>query len=338
MSTSLNFGNTAKQPRRRHILSAFAAAFTLAALGPASTAQADAWPSKPVTVISPYNPGGTNDIVARLLADKLSQKLGQPFVVQNRPGAGGAIGVTATSRAEPDGYTLLLANNGALIVQSVMREPSPYDPAKELTAIAKAADSAMYLGISTEVPATTVPEFLEYAKANPGKLNYGSAGIGSFGSLLAEALNLNAGIDIVHVPSNGSAAALTELMAGRVHLMMDPVVLNQRDSGRVRVLATTSANRIPAYPDIPTLVEAGGPSIDITGWFGLLGPAGMPEDIVEKLQASVAEILDTPDAQNILANAGVIPAFIDSPSFQQLIADDQKRYQEIKERANLVIQ
>lgn len=337
MSNSFSLGGTPTRPRHRR-LSAFVAALALATLGTVGEAQAETWPNKPVTVISPYNPGGTNDIVARLLADKLSQKLGQPFVVQNRPGAGGAIGVTATIRAEPDGYTLLLANNGALIVQSVMREPSPYDPADELTAIAKAADSAMYLGISATVPATTVPEFLDYAKANPGQLNYGSAGIGSFGSLLAEALNLNAGVEIVHVPSNGSAAALTELMAGRVHLMMDPVVLNQRDGDRVRVLATTGSSRIPAYPDIPTLVEAGGPAIDITGWFGLLGPANLPQEVVETLETHVAEILQTPDAQNILANAGVVPAFLDSPSFQQLIASDQERYQEIKDRANLVIQ
>ncbi|MCK9512357.1 MAG: tripartite tricarboxylate transporter substrate binding protein [Pigmentiphaga sp.] len=338
MPKPFNPGRTSTKGRRRHFLSTLAASLALATLGTLGEARADSWPSKPVTVISPYNPGGTNDIVARLLADKLSQKLGQPFVVQNRPGAGGSIGVTATIRAEPDGYTLLLANNGALIVQSVMREPSPYDPAKELTAIAKAADSQMYMGISTTVPATTVPEFLAYAKANPGQLNYSSAGVGSFGSLLAEALNLNANIDIVHVPSNGSAAALTELMAGRVHMMMDPVVLNQREGDRVRVLATTGSSRIPAYPDIPTLEEAGGPALDITGWFGLLGPADLPEGVVEKLEASVAEILQTSEAQNILANAGVVPVFLDSESFQQLIAGDQERYREIKDRANLVIE
>ncbi len=333
MSSSSRQSVLASSVRRTILASVCAGVF--GAMVPTSAVLADEWPSRPVTVISPYNPGGTNDIVARLVANHLGQSLGQPFVVENRAGAGGQIGVKAAIDAKPDGYTLLLANNGALIVQSVMRDPSPYDPNNDLTAIAKVADAPNYLGISTEVPAETVPEFLEYARQHPGALNYSSAGVGSFASLLAEALNASAGIDIVHVPSNGSAAALTELLAGRVHMMIDPVVLSQRDGDRVRVLATTHSERVPDYPEIPTLEEVGGPDLAITGWFGLLGPKDLPAEVVDTLQESVDSLLSDPQAQQALANAGLVPAFLAHEGFQKLLAADQVSYQKVKESTNL---
>lgn len=333
MSSSLGQLIPSKFARRTFLASAVAGLFTLVA--PVGNAIAAEWPDRPVTIISPYNPGGTTDVVARLVANHLGQDLGQTFVVENRPGAGGQIGVNATISAKPDGYTLLLANNGSMIVQSVMRTPSPYDPREQLTPIVKVADAPNYLGISADLPVTTVPEFLEYVKNHPGELNYGSAGVGSFASLLAEALMATADLDIVHVPSNGSSAALTELMAGRVQMMIDPVVLNQRDSGRVRVLATTHSERVPDYPDIPTLVEAGGPEISITGWFGLAGPKGLPEEVISKLENSLKKMVDDPKAKETLANSGLLTAFVPNEGFEEIIASDIVAYQQIKESTNL---
>jgi tripartite-type tricarboxylate transporter receptor subunit TctC len=326
---------TRKLALRRLILPALTGLLAVTAL---PSALAQAWPTRQVTTISPYAPGGTNDVVARLLADRFQKAFGQPFVVENRVGAAGIIGSTLVAKAAPDGYTLLSGNNGALIVQSVVKSPSPYDPSTAFTALVKVADAPNYIGISAEVPAQTVGELITLAKREPGKLNYSSAGSGSFGNFMGEYFKLLTGTDIVHIPGKSSGPALTEMMAGRIQMMIDPLVLSQRSSGKVRVLATTQAARVEAYPDIPTMVEAGGPEINIVGWFGLVGPAGLPKEVVDKIDAVARTALADPETRKTLAVAGLVPAFAGSAQFAPLIREDVKRYTDVKTRAKMVVE
>ena len=326
---------TRKAALQRLILPALTGALALAAL---PSALAQAWPTRQVTIISPYAPGGTNDVVARLLADRFQKAFGQPFVVENRVGAAGIIGSTLVAKAAPDGYTLLSGNNGALIVQSVVKSPSPYDPSSAFTPLVKVADAPNYIGISSEVPAQTVGELITLAKREPGKLNYSSAGSGSFGNFMGEYFKLLTGADIVHIPGKSSGPALTEMMAGRIQMMIDPLVLSQRNGGKVKVLATTQATRVEAYPDIPTVVESGGPEINIVGWFGLVGPAGLPKEIVDKIDAATRTAMADPEIKKTLAVAGLVPAFLGSAQFAPLIRDDIKRYTDVKTRAKMVVE
>lgn len=297
----------------------------------------DRWPSRQVTIVSPYNPGGTNDTVARLAADRLQKALGQPFVVENRPGAAGMVGTQAFIRAKPDGYTLLAGNNGVLVIQSAGRIPAPYDPLTQLTPVVKLVDAAQFISISGELPAKTVGEFVALAKSQPGKLNYSSSGIGSFGHFLGEYLKMLAGIDILHVPAKGSAAALTEMMAGRIDMMIDPLPLTQIKDQRVRVLATLNSNRFEGQPQIPTMREAGGPDVDLNGWFGLVGPAGLPQEIVEKIGAVCRTLPSDPEVRKIWIGAGLIPAVVEGQAFREILRSDLARTADIRTRAKIVL-
>ncbi len=327
--------STPKSAARRLFLPVLTGLLAMAAL-PAAMAQA--WPTRQVTIISPYAPGGTNDVVARLLADRFQKAFGQPFVVENRVGAAGIIGTSLVAKAAPDGYTLLSGNNGALIVQSVVKTPSPYDPSTAFTPLVKVADAPNYIGISSEVTANSVGELITLAKREPGKLNYSSAGSGSFGNFMGEYFKLLTGSDIVHIPGKSSGPALTEMMAGRIQMMIDPLVLSQRNSGKVKVLATTQAARVEAYPDIPTIVESGGPEINIVGWFGLVGPAGVPKDVVDQIDAVTRTAMTDPEIKKTLAVAGLVPAFLGSAQFAPLIREDLKRYTDVKVRAKMVVE
>jgi tripartite-type tricarboxylate transporter receptor subunit TctC len=320
---------------RRVTLLAAAALLAVFAIAPA---QAQSWPTKTVTIVSPYGPGGTNDVVARLFADRLSKALGQPFVVENKPGAAGILGATLVANAAPDGYMLLSGNNGALIVQSVVKNPSPYNPSMAFTPIAKLADAPNYVGVSADLPVNSVGELIALAKKEPGKLNYSSAGSGSFGNFMGEYLKMLTDIDIVHIPAKSSGPALTELMAGRIQLMIDPLVLSQRNGGRVKVLATTQKSRVEAYPDIPTIRESGGPEMQITGWFGLVGPAKLPKEIVDKIETVSRSMAADPEARKMLSAAGLIPNLVTGAQFGTLIHDDVQRYTEVKTRAKMAVE
>ena len=325
--------NHAKLNRRQVVASA--AASLLGA--PAAHAQ-DAWPNRSVTIVSPYPPGGTNDTVGRMVAEHLTRTLGQSFVVDNRPGAAGVVGSSSVMRAKPDGYTLLSANNGALIVQATVKTPSPYDPSNQFTPIMKFVDAGQFIGVNADLPVKTVGELIALAKREPGKLNYSSAGIGSFGQFCGEYFKLLAGVDMVHIPSKGSAAAITELISGRIQVMIDPLVLSQVQSGRVRVLSTLNRERFPSYPQFPTIKESGGPEINITGWFGLLGPAGLPQDIVRKIESACRNLVNEPDNARQLLTAGVRPSVLDSGPFAALVASDLKLYADIKTRARMEVE
>lgn len=319
--------------RRRTVLQAAGLAAWAA---PAALLRAqERWPARAVTIVSPYNPGGTNDVVARLVADRLQKVLGQPFVVENRPGAAGIVGAQHVMRAKPDGYTLLSANNGALIIQTAGRSVPPFDPVRQLTPVMKVVDAAQFIGITSDLPARTVGEFIAHVRQNPGKLNYSSAGIGSFGHFMVEYLKMVAGLDIVHVPAKGSPAGVLEMLAGRIQLMIDPQILTQISDPRMRVLATLNSQRVEAYPQLPTIVESGGPALDLTGWFGLVGPAGLPPEVTERIAAVGRELLQDPEARKTLQNAGLLPALLAGKEFGDLMAADLRKVADIRVRAKI---
>jgi tripartite-type tricarboxylate transporter receptor subunit TctC len=318
-----------------HLPLRLAFALVLSATFAVNFAHAQAWPGRNVTDISPYPPGGTNDVVARLFADGLQSKLGAPFVVENRAGAAGIVGSSFVSRAAPDGYTLLSANNGSHIIQPLVSSQTKYDAIKDFTPITRFAVAYQFIGVNAELPIKSVSDLIDYAKKNPGKLNYGSAGSGSFGNFAGAYLSLLAGIDIVHIPYRGSAAALSDLLSGQIQFMIDPIVLTQMAGGKVRVIATTAPQRFPSYPDIPTVKESGLPQFDVVGWFGLFGPPGLPPEIVKKLADTAAEIGERADIEAKLLNVGLLPAVLTPEQFVQLIEHDRKVFSDIKEKANI---
>lgn len=259
-----------KKMSRSSLMAAVCLAMGALPTAQAQTAQASAWPTRPITVVVPYPPGGAMDIVGRLVADRLSKQLGQPTVVDNKAGAGGVLGSTQVMRSNPDGYTLLFSNSGALVVQSVLKSPPPFDPVTAFTAITKLADGPNFIGINASVPAQNMQELLALAKKQPGKLSYATPGVGSFGNFVGEYLKLMSGTDILHVPMRGGASSATEVLAGRIQIMIDPSALQYQADGKIRVIATTNGTRVEGYPNIPTVKESGGPDFQLVGWFGLL--------------------------------------------------------------------
>jgi tripartite-type tricarboxylate transporter receptor subunit TctC len=321
---------------RRRTLLAAAAAMPFVATSPGRAQER--WPSRPVTIVSPYNPGGTNDVVARLVADRLQKALGQAFVVENKAGAAGVVGTQAVMRAKPDGYTLLSANNGALVIQSAGRDPSPYDAARQFTPVMKVVEAAQFIAVSSDLPVQSVADLVALAKKQPGQLNFSSAGVGSYGHFVGEYLKLLTGIDMLHVPSKGSAAALTEMMAHRVQVMIDPIVLTQAGDSRIRVLATLGSRRFETYPQLPTITESGGPAIDLTGWFGLVGPAGLPDEVVDRIAAVGKDIVADPEARKLFLNTGLVPSLSTGKAFGEIIKSDLQKVADIRARAKIQLE
>jgi tripartite-type tricarboxylate transporter receptor subunit TctC len=309
----------------------------LAAFALPVEAQAQQWPTRQITLISPYPPGGTNDIVGRLFADRLAAKLGQPIVVDNRPGAAGIVGSLAASRAAPDGYTLLIANNGALVVQPLVSAQAKYDVVESFTPVVQLAVSYPFVGVNADLPVKTLADLVALAKKEPGKLNYGSSGTGSFGHFSGEMLRIFSGAAMQHVPYRGSAAAVTDLAAGQIQVMIDPIVLSQKDGGRVRVLATTAPERSARYPDIPTTREAGFPDFDPVGWFAIFGPPGLPKEIATRIADIVAEIAKDPEVIQKLEAAGVTARTMPPDEFAAFLKVYKVKYEDIKRRANIEI-
>jgi tripartite-type tricarboxylate transporter receptor subunit TctC len=284
-------------------------ALAVAALsGIPSVSHAQTYPAKPIRWIVPFPPGGSTDILARVVGQKLTEAWGQPVVVENKGGAGGTIGATEVARAAPNGYTLLMGAIHHTIATSVY--PSlPYDFQRDLAPVTVVAIVPNVLVVNPSVPAKTVPELIAYAKANPGKLTYGSAGVGTAHHLIGEKFNLEAGVDIVHVPYKGSAPAVTDLVAGQVQIMYDTVAssLPHIKAGKLRPLAVVTAKRSLSLPDIPTMAEAALPGFEVTTWFGMLVPAKTPKDIIAKLHDETVKILNMPDVKKRLIEAGAEP-------------------------------
>ena len=265
---------------------------------------AQTYPSKPVRVVVPFAPGSTSDIVGRMIADRLTASLGQPFLVENRTGAGGTIGTEFVAKSPPDGYTLLVTTAATPISASVFRNLK-YDTAA-FTSVTVLTHSPLGFAANPQFPPKTVPEFIAYAKANPGKVNYGSLGVGTSHHLTGEKLKIDAGIEMVHVPYKGSGPAHTDLMGGQIQVMFDNIValLPLFKSGKLRALAVSSLKRHPLLPEVPSLSEAGVKDFESVAWFGYVAPPGTPRDIVAKLNAEMVKALAIPEIRQRLIDGG----------------------------------
>jgi tripartite-type tricarboxylate transporter receptor subunit TctC len=268
-----------------------------------------AYPSKPIRLVVPFAPGGSTDVVARLLAAELKTELGQPIVVDNRPGAGGNIGGDLVAKSAPDGYTLLIAAAGPTVINPSLYHKMPYDPAKDLAPVTMIVREHNLMAINPSIPAKTVQEFIAYAKSKPGQLSFGSPGNGSPAQLGGELLNQMAGINLVHVPYKGSGPAVVDLVAGHITMMIDnmPALLPHVQSGKLRALAVASEKRASAAPDVPTLDESGVKGFVVTAWKGLMVPAGTPRDVINKLHRAMTKVMAKPEMRKRMIEMGAEP-------------------------------
>ena len=282
-------------------------ALCLATAGPAlAQAPQSAWPAKPIRWISPWAPAGGNDLLSRSIGNEIGKTLGQPVVVENRPGASGTIGTDAVAKAPADGYTLTLGSPGTHATATSMVPGLPYDPVKDFTPIVMVGTVPNVLVVHPSVPARTVPELVAYLKAHPNTYNFASVGNGSMQHLAGELFKREAGVDITHVSYKGSAPAMLDLTAGQVQMSFEsmPVVLPLVKGGKLRALAVTTPRRSSLMPDVPTLAESGLPGFDVTVWYGVFGPAGMPAAVTGRLNAAINEALKTPELSRRLTELG----------------------------------
>lgn len=302
-------------------IGAMAAVFACAALPPQATA---AYPDKPVRLIVPFSPGGSTDILGRLLAEALHPILGQPVIVENKPGAGGNIGGDLVARAAPDGYTILLAAAGPTVINPSLYANMPFNPAKDLAPITCLEREHNLMVVTNSLPVKTLQEFLQYARDNPGKLSFGSPGNGSPSQLAGELLKQKTGIQAEHVPYKGSGPAVTDLMAGHIHFMIDnmPALLPQVKAGGLRALAVPSDQRATAAPDIPTFDEAGQKDFVVMAWKGLMAPAGTDPAVIEHLHRAVVKALQDPQLRARFQELGAEPLANTPAEFAKQIADE----------------
>ena len=276
----------------------------IAALTLPFAASADWTPTRPIRIVVPFAPGGQPDVVARALADPLSKSLGQPVIVENRPGAGGNIAADAVAKAAPDGYTLLMGTNGPLAVSPAIYKDLPYDPLKDLAPITLVGTSPNLIAVNPGTGVTTFKGLVDKAKSEPGKLNFSSVGKASISQLSMELLNSVAGINTVHIPYNGGAPAVTALIAGDVQILsLNPTALiPQVAAGKARVVAQTSAKRSPLIPDVPTVAESGYPGFEADVWMAVMAPAKTPPDVVSRLNSELVKIIRSPELRETLWN------------------------------------
>jgi tripartite-type tricarboxylate transporter receptor subunit TctC len=311
----------------------------LVAISVQPAASQTAWPDKPVRLIVPAGPGGPNDVLARIVAQFLPQTLGQSIVVENRPGAGGATAAKAVTAAEPDGYTLLVGNTAVLaVIPAVTREPG-YDPIASFAPIAKLMDSMQVLIVSNDVPVKTFAEFIAYAKANPGKLNFASSGIGNLTHLSGELLKAKAGIDIVHVPYKSDAESVTAMLGGQVQINFgNAAVLGPHiREGKVRALAVTGAERSKDFPELPTIAEVGVPGYVVTSFFGIVAPAKTPQAIVDKMNRVLNEQMAAGPLRESLIRFGADPKPSSPQEFAAFIANEARKWRTTAETAGVRI-
>jgi tripartite-type tricarboxylate transporter receptor subunit TctC len=304
------------------------AALALLAAALCGAANAQPYPSKPIRIVTPYNPGGTADIMARLVAQRLTEAWGQPAVVENRAGATGMIGTDVVAKAAPDGYTLLAAYVTEIAIVPALYPKATYDPLKDLAPVALTALTPMVLVMNPAIPAKSVREFAALAKAKPGQYAYASAGGGSPAHLAGELLQRAAGIQLTHVPYKGGGQALTDTLAGHTAMFFSsmPSAIPHIKAGKLRAIAVSSAKRATAMPEVPTVAESGGFEFDITAWNGLFAPAGTPRDIVNKINAEVVRGLTAPDMSEKLSREGADTAPWSADQFRTFVHGEVAKF------------
>jgi tripartite-type tricarboxylate transporter receptor subunit TctC len=297
-------------------------------------AAAQGWPSRAVRLVVPFAPGGATDIIARTVAQKLSDRLGQPVVVENKPGAGTTVGNAEVAKAKPDGYTFLFAPT-PFVISQVVYPTLPYDPQKDFAPVSLLAVSPFILVVNPTVPAKDIGQLVALAKAKPGSLNFCSAGNGTVPHLAGELFKLRAGVDVVHVPYKGGGPAIVDLVGGQVAMMFaTPIEVGQHvQSGRLRVLGTTSRKRLAAMPDVPTLDESGFPDFEVLSFFGVLAPAGTPGEIVERMARELAAVMDLADVRERFASQSAEASVVPGAAFGRFLANERDKWADIVKRS-----
>jgi tripartite-type tricarboxylate transporter receptor subunit TctC len=295
----------------------------LAASVCAASAQ-DSYPSRPVSLVVPYAAGGSIDLVGRILAEGLTARLGQPVVVEDKPGGNGVIGIGAVVKAKPDGYTLQMGAVGANVTPAFVQQNYPFDPNRDYVPIAMVAEWSAILVVKQDLPVATLQEFIAYARARPGKLNIGTTGFGSFAHLIAEVFMQKTGIEMQHIQYKGGAPATTDLLAGAIdaHMMSSAVGAGQADNPKLRMLAVASKRRLPSIPKVPTMAEAGVAGVEQTSWLCLFGQPGLPQAIRERLAREIVAIGQDPVYQAKFRSAGFEPLGLDAETTQRMYRDE----------------
>ncbi len=303
----------------------------VAALCVAAMSASAQYPEKAVRIIVPYPPGGTTDILARVVATRLGERLGQPFVVENRPGASGAIGSVAVAKAPPDGYMLVMGTVSSHGINSALSKTLPYDAVKDFAPITVVASTPNVLAVTPVFPAKNLGEVLAAARQKPGALNFGSTSPGGSPHMSAELLKMMAGVDIVHVPYKGAGPMLADLIGGQIQMGFDnlPSSMSHIKSGKIRAIAVTTTKRWPGAPEIPTFAESGVPGYEVSGWFGLLAPAGTPKPVVDALYRAVSEILKQPEVSKQLFELGAEPVGNTPEAFGRQIAAEVDKWKKV---------
>jgi tripartite-type tricarboxylate transporter receptor subunit TctC len=303
-----------------------------ASYGPAI---ADDYPSRPIRLIIPFPPAGSNDVVGRIIANQLGQKLGQTVFVDNRAGAGGVVGTDVAAKSAADGYTLLVISIAHAVDPFIYKEP--YDPIKDFVPVAILATGTNVMTVNPSVPVHSVKELIDLAKAKPGFLNYASAGIGSFQNLSGELFKVMAGVDIVHVPYKGGGPSMLAVIAGEAQLMFSSIVqtVPSIQSGRLRALATGGAQRSPIMPELPTIAEAGVPGYVAGDWWGILAPAGTPQSIIDKLHGTIEQVLNSEDTKKNLDLQGASPLHMSTAEFGAFIKSEMTKWGPVVTKAGI---
>ncbi len=314
------------------------AAVAVLCLGP--MAQAADYPAKPIKIVVPYAPGGGADSVARIVAKKASEGLGQGIVIENKGGAGAILGTEQVAKAEPDGYTLLLGQSGPISINPAVYKNLPYDPVKDFVPITMTTGYPYVMVVNAELPAKTLKEFVALAKSKPGAMNYGSTGVGAANHLVAELFNSKAGIQMTHVPYRGTAPAVADLVGGQLSVVFaDPVsALPHIKSGKLRALAVTSLERSPVAPDVPTVAESGYPDFEALAWHGILAPAKTPPAVIRKLNEELVKALSDPATRELLANQAMQPIGNTPEAFAAFISKDIATWKAVAAAANVKVE
>ena len=307
------------------------ALLALGVCGNVDIARAQTYPNRTITLVVPFPPGGSTSIVGRLIADKMSQLLGQSIVVDNRGGAGGTVGTKAVTKSEPDGYTLLLGYTGTLAIGPSLYRNVGYDPRKDFAPIGMIGSAPSSLVAHPSFPAKTVAELIAYARANPGKVNFGSAGVGTVGHITGEYFAHAAGIQIVHIPYKGTGPAMSDLLGGHIPISFSPVATTSGNvkAGLLRALAVTSINRSKLLPDVPTMIEAGVPGFDASLVYGLVAPAGTPPAVIERLNKALRDALVSEDVTKQLELDGTVITASTPEQYADFIDKDEKKWSEL---------
>ncbi|MBO9512927.1 MAG: tripartite tricarboxylate transporter substrate binding protein [Variovorax sp.] len=329
-----------KFPSRRPRIVLAALLALAAAMGAAAPAAAEDYPSKPIRLIVPFAPGGVTDTGARVVADRLGQRLGQQVVVDNRPGASGNIGTQMAAAAAPDGYTLVVGFDGTLVINPHVYAKVPFDPVKDFAPVSKIGDAALIIVTHPSVPAKTFEALVAYSKSTPGGVSYGSAGTGSTPHLAGELLKVRTGANFVHVPYKGGGQAMADVVGGSLPMLYTAVAGAYPfvQKGQVNAIAVSSRQRLASLPQVPTVAESGVPGFESVSWIGILAPAKTPQPIVERLQREIHAVVHSPDIKERLAGLGIEASGNSPAEFGRQIQDDLKRYAEIVKTANIKVE